>query len=154
MGDANLSADVAEALARLSLPTLARGTPAPVPPALAAWLADPATPPACRAGALVALDRWDEAHALAQDLDTPDGSYWHAILHRREPDAFNAKYWYARVRRHPVQLAMTAEAGYGDGAAFVGRCEAAPAGELAELLALQMLEWRRLMTWCAGESHG
>ena len=145
MGEfASLPAAVADALNRLSLPTLVRGTPAPVPPALAAWLADSATPPACRAGALVGLDRWDEAHALAQDLDTPDGSYWHAVLHRREPDAFNAKYWYARVRRHPVQLAMTAETGYGDGAAFVGRCEA------AELLALQVLEWRRLMAWCAG----
>src|SRR5450432_255553 len=44
----------------------------------------------------------DEAHAVAQDLETPEGSFWHGILHRREPDPANAAYWFRRVGQHPV----------------------------------------------------
>ncbi|MEI6085760.1 MAG: hypothetical protein WCS70_15860 [Verrucomicrobiota bacterium] len=44
----------------------------------------------------------DECHKLAQSVATPTGSYWHGIMHRHEGDISNAKYWYARVGRHPV----------------------------------------------------
>src|SRR5262249_31771933 len=29
-------------------------------------------------------------------------AYWHAIAHRREPDASNAAYWFRRVGRHAL----------------------------------------------------
>jgi hypothetical protein len=29
-------------------------------------------------------------------------SFWHAIMHRREGDFWNSKYWYARCRNHPA----------------------------------------------------
>jgi len=40
---------------------------------------------------------WASAHALAQDVDTPDGARIHAYLHRKEGDTFNANYWYRRA---------------------------------------------------------
>lgn len=48
------------------------------------------------------LDRkgdWAGSHAIAQDLDTPDGAWVHAYLHRKEGDLWNADYWYRRAGR-------------------------------------------------------
>ncbi|HVZ79228.1 MAG TPA: hypothetical protein VHE12_00350 [bacterium] len=45
------------------------------------------------------LDCFDEAHNVANDHEGSwQGNWIHAILHRREPDAGNSKYWYARVK--------------------------------------------------------
>ena len=63
------------------------------------------------AGLLLYLSCWDEAHNVAQDIPTADGSYWHAIIHRMEPDAANSGYWFRRVGRHAIfpDLHMRAE---------------------------------------------
>ena len=44
----------------------------------------------------------DRSHSVSQTIDTPDGSFWHGIMHRREGDFWNAKYWFRRVGRHSV----------------------------------------------------
>ena len=42
---------------------------------------------------------WDRAHRLAQDVDTADGAWVHAYLHRKEGDLGNACYWYSKAHR-------------------------------------------------------
>jgi hypothetical protein len=62
------------------------------------------------AGLWLYHDWLDESHAISQELHSPTGSFWHAIMHRREGDFSNAKYWYARCRRHPALGAIAAQA--------------------------------------------
>jgi hypothetical protein len=46
-----------------------------------------------------ALGDWDRAHMLAQEVETRDGAWVHAYLHRKEGDLDNAGYWYRRASR-------------------------------------------------------
>jgi hypothetical protein len=71
-----------------------------------ALLAASQLPPGIRTGLWLRCGFWAEAHNVAQDLHTPTGSYWHAILHRAEPDEFNAGYWFRKIGSHPVLLQM------------------------------------------------
>jgi len=56
----------------------------------------------CLAGVWLLHDFLDDSHSICQNIDTPSGSFWHAIMHRREGDFSNAKYWFRRVGEHPV----------------------------------------------------
>ncbi len=42
---------------------------------------------------------WEQAHSIAQDEESSDGSWVHAYLHRKEGDLGNASYWYRRAER-------------------------------------------------------
>jgi hypothetical protein len=60
------------------------------------------TPPAELSPLLKALwsdarGDWEQAHHLAQDVNTMGGSWIHAYLHRKEGDRSNALYWYHRA---------------------------------------------------------
>lgn len=115
-------------------------------------------------------DWLDESHKLAQSLHTASGSMWHAIMHRREGDFSNSKYWYARCENHPVlpalasmandminpfpadKLALRIVAGRWNADAFVDLVESThnnptdPRYALA--VSLQQLEWRMLFDQC------
>ena len=73
-----------------------------------------AEPPAGSTAALAALwhdgrGNWDAAHSVAQDIDTPEGAWIHAYLHRKEGDATNAAYWYRRAAKPVTSAALDAE---------------------------------------------
>jgi len=70
---------------------------------LKATLRDPAPPPGLAPTVLAlwhdARGDWDAAHRVAQDIESNDGAWIHAYLHRKEGDAGNAGYWYRRADR-------------------------------------------------------
>ena len=55
-----------------------------------------------RGGILYALDENDAAHRIFQDAGSSEGSYWHGMMHRREGDFDNARYWFRRAGRLAV----------------------------------------------------
>src|SRR4051812_4798889 len=94
-------------------------------------IAEANVPEPARAGLYLHAGFWDEAHEIAQSISTTDGSYWHAIVHRQEPDAGNAGYWFHRVGAHPIFPVLAKRAaeidpafdGPWDPIAFVDYCE-------------------------------
>jgi hypothetical protein len=47
---------------------------------------------ACRAGLWLYHNFLEDSHIISQDLHTPTDSYWHALMHRQEPDFDNPHY--------------------------------------------------------------
>jgi hypothetical protein len=111
---------------------------------------------ACQAGLWLYFDYLDESHSISQDLGSAEGSFWHAVMHRREPDASNSKYWWRQVGPHPLlpELAAAARSlgyDYTTPQEFVDLCErvrgtGSPDEELAKQVQLQ--EWQLLFDWC------
>jgi hypothetical protein len=71
-------------------------------------------PPASLPALLKALwydakGQWESAHDLTQDDDSPEGSWVHAYLHRKEGDKFNAAYWYRKANRPHYQGSLEQE---------------------------------------------
>ncbi len=154
-------------------------------PALAALAGDDAFAPrrvedgdmaaACRAGLWLQYDFLDESHAISQDIHTPEGSYWHALMHRREKDFSNSKYWFRRVgdhavfeplgraardlvgeAPHPSARFLTTQAAW-DPHAFVDLCEASLSGRSpceALCRSVQQSEWRLLFDHCYRRAVG
>jgi len=159
LGPGHTHADKRSALAALALPT------AFAPHALR----DERMAQGCLAGLWLAYDFLDESHSISQELHTVEGSYWHAIMHRREPDYGNSKYWFRRVGTHPIFADLREEAARlagevnlaagafltkqarWDPFAFVDLCETsadetASAHELCRQI--QRVEWEMLFAWC------
>jgi len=127
---------------------------------------------AALAGLWLYHDFLHESHALSQDVHSATGSFWHAIMHRREGDFSNAKYWYARCRHHPAYAAIAAEGakalkdshqaptlaalvrgqwepdGFVDVVSAIHQKTADPM--YAAAVELQRAEWRGLFNYCVG----
>lgn len=63
---------------------------------------DTAAAQACWSGLWLRFNFLDESHRISQELPDSTGSFWHAIMHRREGDFGNSKYWWRQVGRHRV----------------------------------------------------
>jgi hypothetical protein len=54
---------------------------------------------------------WDTAHGIVQHMSDVNAMWIHAYLHRKEPDIWNAKYWYNRCDKpYPGEMDFDAEA--------------------------------------------
>ncbi|MEE2705467.1 MAG: hypothetical protein VX988_00340 [Planctomycetota bacterium] len=123
---------------------------------------------ACHSGLWLLHNFLDESHVISQDIDTITGSFWHGIMHRREGDFSNAKYWFRRVGGHPVYESLAAAAhafasesfpneSEWDPFDFVDRCEAAVRGRSADadtLGQVARLEWNLLFDFCFDAAIG
>ena len=121
----------------------------------------------CLAGLWLHHDFIDEAHKICQDIDTPSGSYWHGIVHRREPEFPNAAYWFRRVGKHPIFASLPEAARQLDRNMdipspwnpfwFIDYCEACTKGKQSgEQFArrLQAKEWELLFGFCYRKAIG
>jgi hypothetical protein len=129
------------------------------------------------AGLWLWLDALDECHRIVQSGQSGTPAFWHAIMHRREGDFWNSKYWYARCRSHPVinelgpaakellgpddspALAHVLRGSAWDADGFVDLVEQVherPADDPLRQAAvrLQRLEWQRLFDHCVLRATG
>lgn len=129
-------------------------------------LCDAPEPEAAMSGLFLYFSCLDDAHRIAQDLPGAEGSYWHAIMHRQEPDPGNAAYWFRSTGRHAIFPALRSEAaaaGYDAGMLwdpfrFIDYCESArkmPGSEEEHIaMQVQLSEWQLLFDYCArGNKH-
>ena len=121
-------------------------------------------------------DWLDESHTISQGIHTPTGSFWHAIMHRREGDFSNSKYWYHKCDGHETwaTLASQAPAILRDAPADNALLRVVARGwnpdalvDLVEsvhespdhpnhrpAISLQQLEWRVLFDHCVRQTEG
>ena len=123
-------------------------------------------PEAAWSGLLLLGGCWEESHNVSQDIASVEGSYWHGIAHRMEPDSFNAGYWFRRVGKHAIFPALHREAAEileastcgwrlkdsWDPVLFISWCDEArrQPGSEKETAALRMqkAEWDLLFRFC------
>ena len=124
-------------------------------------------PAAPMAGLWLYFSCFEEAHELAQSCSTTECALWHAILHRQEPDAGNAAYWFRHAGTHPIFSKLAIETvkilqrfpvaefrtGRWDPFAFIQFCDRArlQPGSVQESAAreIQRAEWQLLFDYCA-----
>ncbi|NOZ38931.1 MAG: hypothetical protein GXP24_01735 [Planctomycetes bacterium] len=102
----------------------------------------------CLSAMWLLYDFLDDSHTLSQSIETIEGSFWHGIMHRREGDFSNAKYWFRKVGSHPVYELLAADFDPFD---FVDACQSAlhnGGAEADRCRQLQQREWELLFDYC------
>ena len=97
-------------------------------------------------------DEIEKAHIIAQQTSTKTGSLVHGVLHRRQPDYTNAKYWLRQIGKHPVWSVLKKEMPGWDPILFVDQCQRAEKEKvglsLKELETIQNRELELLVEHC------
>jgi len=128
-------------------------------------IADANTFALIRGALLYAVDALDAGHRIFQDNSGDLGSYWHGMMHRREGDFDNARYWFRRAGRLPIFDRMHGAAANSspnmakqsswDAYLLTGMCEQAKFGDteaIPECLRLQRVEFEELLAYCWHQS--
>lgn len=132
---------------------------------------------AVRAGLLLLNDDLNASHEIAQGIETSTGSFWHAIMHRREGDFSNANYWWRQTGNHAAfeEVLLAARSTLNgkenreereflhhlevkkswDPLEFVALCEKAASKkhDAIWLQELQLVEMTALLSWCLQRVH-
>ena len=103
--------------------------------------------PSLKAAIWLYVDDLEASHAISQGIHDSTGSMWHAIMHRREGDFSNAKYWLKLAGSHPAFSNH-------DPVQFVDEVAAQHFQNPEHLVARQRAEWRTLFEWCANRAAG
>ena len=121
-------------------------------------------------------DFLDQSHQISQAIETASGSFWHGIMHRREGDFSNAKYWFRKVGSHDLYTTLGAAAetivaaqpdqqeslqltdnGQWDPFQFVDLCQQALETDSSKKSLCQQLtrlEWQLLFDYCYHQACG
>ena len=118
----------------------------------------------CLSGLWLLHNFLDRSHNISQTIKTPDGSFWHAIMHRLEKDYWNSKYWYRNAGDHEVldrlsqpareiisgstSAGQTLVNGNWNADGFVDFCAAEQGSDNSLSQKLACLEWQLLFDHC------
>ena len=129
----------------------------------------------CLSGLWLHHDFLDRSHTISQTIPNSSGSFWHGIMHRREGDYWNSKYWFRQVGIHPVfpllaqrsqqmvldnqssELNAVLSSEKWDPYLYIDLCEKYYQNEKSEetiLQEIQKSEWQLLFNYCYDHALG
>ncbi len=88
--------------------------------------------PSILAGLWLYVDELDQSHQVSQGIHTVEGSLWHGIMHRREGDFWNSKYWFGKAGKNHALSWMNP-------VVFVERVERAYMDNPSDLVTIQRM---------------
>ena len=98
-----------------------------------------------QAGLWLYVDDLQSSHRVSQELPTREGAIWHAIMHRREGDFANSKYWWHQAGNHEALKHIPKY----DPIRFVEQVAERHPEESLDLVEIQRAEWREVFLYCA-----
>lgn len=88
----------------------------------------------------------DGSHKISQTIMSEEGSFLHGMMHRREGDFSNAKYWFSNAGSLPRQLGL-------DPFSLTDEVARHPRGNPIQLVEAQRREWLTVFVRCARQAE-